>query len=51
MSDKNTKDDMLKGDGGISRKPASSTLSPEKIAQIEASIIRYKPILDELAKR
>lgn len=51
MSDKTTKDDKPKGDGGSSRRPTSSTVSPEKIAQIEASIIRYKPILDELAKR
>jgi hypothetical protein len=51
MSDKIPKDDLPKGGGGISRKPASATLSPERIAQIEASIIRYKPILDELAKR
>lgn len=51
MNDKTPKTVLPKGGGGISRKPASTTVSPEDIAQIEASIIRYKPILDELAKR
>ena len=51
MNDTTPKTVLPKGGGGNSRKPASTTVSPEDIAQIEASIIRYKPILDELAKR
>ena len=51
MNDKTPKTVLPKGGGGIVRKPASSTLSPEDIAMIKDSIRKYKPVLDELAKR